>query len=326
MTEPASGPPTSQRLFQTADGEDAYDGSSGWFAFYHGALIVYGLGWFASLPLIINATVENTYTKANNFGILYSNRYVQLYWYALAFSCLRMLVFLVMCSMILFRQTTTDCGDGRCCRRGRCRCCCRGQVPCCSIFWASCLGVLFLFELFVLATLGAYWNDCNGLQAVDNPCNAYVWCCDPLVAGNPANLCPNPSAACIDPTVPKKVSQMPWNTDFLWLMSTTIVFFAFDLLFLLVPVAAAVHQYIGGGTQTISRDTERAVDEQLMLLGQDVAARRKQPIVVSGRDNRVLASLLRQRKTGTTVAGGATAAATETRRRRLVPLGQVLKK
>ena len=42
-------------LFQSADGQDAYDGTSGWFYFYHLALVVYGLGFFASIPLTMHS-------------------------------------------------------------------------------------------------------------------------------------------------------------------------------------------------------------------------------------------------------------------------------
>jgi hypothetical protein len=72
-------------LFLQADDnrKDLYDGDSAWFYAYHYTLLVYGFGLVAALVLPLNAQVVNTYTRGTVFGILFSNRYTQPWWFAL---------------------------------------------------------------------------------------------------------------------------------------------------------------------------------------------------------------------------------------------------
>ncbi len=178
-------------------------------------LILYGLGYIASLVLVQNAHVPYTYFKANNNGVLYNQRYVSLYWYALFFCCMRLFVFLVVLSMLLYRKTL-----------------CCGRYAGCTVFWMAILVVLIMTELFALAIMGSYLGRCNGLGEVDNPCNDDKWCCAPEIFGDAANLCDN-TAAC---TPAVSLAEMRANVDFLWLFAVTVVFVAGDIFFLLLPL------------------------------------------------------------------------------------------
>lgn len=252
---------TVKNVFLTSKGEDAYDISVGWYYVLHILLVIYGLGYVASLMQLQNAHVEHTYHKANDHGTLYSQRYVQLYWYALFFIAARVFVVFVVQSMLLYRKYF----------------CCGGKVAGCTVMWSAFLVVLVIIELMVLSILGYYYGKCNGLDQLDNPCNDLKWCCAPEIFNNPANKCSN-TIAC---TPPLTLASMVPDVDFVALFSVSVVFVAMDLVFLLLPMGlwmTASHTVI----QEEGEEDDGAADE----------------LIESGIDRRQL--LKRQKKTTTT--------------------------
>jgi hypothetical protein len=207
---------TAKNVFLTSKGGDAYEVSVGWYYALHIILVIYGLGYVASLMQLQNAHVEHTYHKANEHGTLYSQRYVQLYWYALVFIAARIFVFFVVQSMLLYRKYL----------------CCGGKVPVCTIMWSGFLVALVIVELMVLSILGHYYGKCNGLDQLDNPCNDLKWCCAPEIFNNPANKCSN-TIAC-SPAL--TLASMVPDVDFVALFAVSVVFVAMDLFFLLLPL------------------------------------------------------------------------------------------
>jgi hypothetical protein len=190
--------------------------TSPWYYVIQIMLAIYGLGYVATLVLIQNAIVPHTYFKANNNGVLYSLRYVSLYWYSLVFCAMRLFTFLVICQMLLYRKIT----------------CCGSKGTCCSVFWMMLLAGLTVVEIVNLTILGGYYGTCNGIGQVDNPCNDLLWCCASDIYMHSSNLCSN-TAAC-NPVV--TLAQLKPNIDFVWLFSTTVAFTGFDIFFLLLPI------------------------------------------------------------------------------------------
>lgn len=227
--------------FETLDGEDIYDPSSAWYYAIQIILFVYGLGSVAFLVLIENANVVNTYTRAGVFGVLYSLRYVQLWWYALYFGCFKFLVFVFVCTMITFRKTW-------CCGR-------RGG---CVTIWSALLYAVIMLEIIAFGILSGYYASCNGLTQVDNPCNDYRWCCAPEVYTNPANACDN-SSPCTTPghTV---LSALAPNQDFVALFWVSFVFILFDLFFGILPFAL----WASGTSSTLTREAAQSADDALL--------------------------------------------------------------
>jgi hypothetical protein len=223
---------------QSSELQDGYDRGAALYYVVQVVLIVYGLGWIASLPLIQNAYVEHTYFKANNNGVLYSDRYRSMYWLSLVLSCVRPLVFLCMCFLLLFRSTT----------------CCRQKYSGCTGFWISLLLVFVLLDLVSFAILGSFYSTCNGPGQLGNPCNALDWCCVPNIFNVPGNLCANTG-----PCNPLRTFEdLKVSVDFLWLFFVSFGFILADLFFLLLPIGLWI---VNTATATTATDQEKAKDE-----------------------------------------------------------------
>jgi hypothetical protein len=203
--------------------DDAYsskstDGGGGvYYYVINVMLVLYAIGFVASLVLIQNAHVVHTHHKGNVNGPLYSNRFTSMFWLALVLCVCRLWTFLVVNSMILYRRT-------QCCPNAS------GVGNGCTIFWSMLLVLCVVADYLVLAILGAYYRNCSGVEQLDNPCNDYQWCCVEAVYVIGSNLCGNTCT----PFIP--ASALKPNPDFLWLFRTTVAFCAFDLVFLLMPL------------------------------------------------------------------------------------------
>jgi hypothetical protein len=178
------------------------------------ALLVYGLGVIASLTLLNNATVLYTYTLGNNYGTLYSDRFVTQWWWALFFNGTRVAHFLCVCSMLLFRKT----------------------AKWCNVAWWILMAFLFMLDVAALFMLSGYLGTCNGDSPGNwnNPCNSYNWCCDPRIYSRPENHC-RPTSACPVGQAQTLEAMLP-NADFLWLFVLNIVSVIFHLYFLALPM------------------------------------------------------------------------------------------
>lgn len=210
--------------YTTKLGQDAYDNGSPIYYILQVLMVMYAAGYIASLVLIQNANVVHTFHKANINGVLYSNRFNSLYWFALMFSALRIFVIIFVCLSILFRKTT----------------CCKCTYSFCSSMWLFLLVVVIAMDFLVLSILSNHYSKCNGLDQLDNPCNDKKWCCASEIYSNPANLCGNTCAAFIP------YSSLVADVDFIWLFSVTVAFCAFDLAFLFIPVGLWLY---GGGVE-----------------------------------------------------------------------------
>jgi hypothetical protein len=208
-------------LLKKMDDNDVYSQKFGGTAYYYVInvmLVLYAIGFVASLVLIQNAHVMHTHHKGNVNGPLYSNRFNSMFWVALVLCVCRLWTFLVVNSMILYRKTQC-CGNSSGVSGGGC-----------TIFWSLLLVVCVVADYLVLAILGAHYRNCNGFDQLDNPCNDYQWCCVEAVYVIGSNLCCNTCT----PFIP--ASALKPNPDFLWLFWTTVAFCVFDLVFLLMPL------------------------------------------------------------------------------------------
>jgi hypothetical protein len=237
-------------LYISRDGTiDRYDVGQPYYYVLHVALIVYALSFVAFLVLIENATVPHTFHHANQHGVLYSERSASRYWFALLVGTMRLWIFLVVCTMLLYRKTyCTSRKTGR-------------RYPCCSVTWSVVLVVLVALELAGLAVLGSYLSHCNGADSsqAENPCNDLRRCCANEVWTNPQNACPN-TIACV---VVLSLDQLGKNEDFLWLFATTVCFVAFDMLFLFMPLGLWLAPRDGGSGKQKESDDEDVLDPTL---------------------------------------------------------------
>ena len=198
--------------------KDYYDKRQPVYYVFQVMQVLYLLGFLAHLVLILNATVVHSHTYQNNNGPLYSERAVSMYWFALVFSVCRMFLFITASSLLLYRKTQCCCGKPG--NKG------------CSVFWTGLLIVCVCIDVFVLAVLGSYFHQCNVPGNANNPCNDLRYCHVPDVYNVFASGCTyttpwNP---------PVTLDQLRSNVDFRWLFATSVVFVAFDLVFLFVPL------------------------------------------------------------------------------------------
>jgi hypothetical protein len=198
-------------------GSSLYTAGTPWYYVLNVLLCVYGLGFIASLVLLTNAYVPHTYTAGTTYGTLYSGRFVSGYWIALMFCALRVFIPIIVANLLLYRETY----------------CCKTPGSGCIIFWVIFLVILVMMDLMGFTLLAGYYNKCNGIGAVDNPCNDKRWCCAPEIYSDVGNLCHN-TIGC-SPAV--ALTDMRPNADFLWLFWTGFAFIIGDLIFLIAPLA-----------------------------------------------------------------------------------------
>ncbi len=263
-------PPT----FAVGDKRDAFDVTLGWYYVMHIMLIIYGLGYIASLVLVQNVTLEHTYFKANVNGILHSERFVSLYWIAVLFSCMRLFVFITVCCLMLYRNST----------------CCGAKPGGCSVFWIIVLVALILADVMGFAILSSFYTRCNGVGQAGNPCNDLKWCCDPAIFGDASNLC-SITAAC---TPALTLADMSANLDFIWLYSVSAGFIAFDLFFLMLPLALWIVTSSGGAGSSSGSDD--AFLDETDIVAVPIASRIRKPMPRTRNTPQMLAAAEASRK------------------------------
>lgn len=200
--------------FVTPDGQhDSFETGTVSYYLTNVLLFIYGAGFVASLVLLQNATVLYTHTLGNNYGPLYSDRYVTQWWWALFFACTRFWLFLSVCSLLLYRKTGTWC----------------------NMLWMVPIFLFVLMDVAALLMMSGYLATCNGSANgnFNNPCNSNNWCCDARIYTNAAHHC-RPTAPCPAPQA-QTLEQMRPNSDFLWLFALNVVSVAFGLYFLALP-------------------------------------------------------------------------------------------
>jgi hypothetical protein len=207
-----------KNLFLQVDGKDLYDGSSGWFYVYNIFLWIYSLGTLCATSLQLTAQVTNTYTRGRVYGVLYSLRYTQAWWFVLSFMGLRWVTFMAVCLLILYRRTVSK----------------KNGVPVRSIVCGFVIFVTYFLELWGIVVMGYYWWNANGLLQADNPANNPRWCCDPLVNRNELNGCNMYDTYCQDGGL-NDASKMSRYIVFEVIFGTSIGFWVIHNFFAWVP-------------------------------------------------------------------------------------------
>jgi hypothetical protein len=254
--------------------KDAYSIGSLWYYVLHTLLIIYGLGYIVSLVLIQNAQVEHTYTKANVYGILHSDRYVSAYWLALVLMTVRPLIFVVVCSLLLYRNTT----------------CCGNKAIGCNAFWVALLVIFVLADLLSFALMSSFYTKCNGIGQVGNPCNSYKWCCASEIYMDATNLCAD-TVPCIPPLT---LAELKPQVDFVWLYSASVAFAAFDIFFLMLPIGLWV---VGPTGPPLSDESVIDAEDDLLEEDDDIRGKNRSfPLVQTPALNLVRTARKRQTK------------------------------
>ena len=225
-------------IYYDSKGRDLYDKRQPLYYVFQVMQVLYGLGFVAYLVLIMNANVPHSHVYAGNFGPLYSERYTGFYWLALMFSTFRLFIFITSASMLLYRRTSCCCGKP-------------GNQGC-GGFWAILLTIFVLFDVLVLAMFGGMLTKCNAIGAGYNPCNDLRYCHVPEVYNDPGSHCTYMTMW----LPPVAYAELGYNVDFLWLFSLSVVYLAFDLVFLFVPISLWIK-----GTTKITRITADGVEE-----------------------------------------------------------------
>jgi len=210
--------PSPSGIWVDSQGNDVFSKTQVPYYIFQIMLVLYIIGYLGHLVLIQNATVVHTFNYQNNPGVLYSERANSSWWFALCFSCLRIFLFITVCSLITYRKTQCCCGKPG--NRG------------CSLFWTFLLAIFLTFDVIVVAILGSFFSGCNVPGNANNPCNDLRYCHVPEVYNNDDSGCTY-KTTWMPPIMSGDLVQ---NVDFLWLFSTSVVFLAFDFVFLLLPI------------------------------------------------------------------------------------------
>ncbi len=210
-------------VYVSRDGlEDRFELGTPLYYILNLTIMVYGVCvFFFQIPLQ-NADVMHTYLHGGVNGVLYSERYSSPYHFALMFSAGRLLTFICVCMMILFRKTRLGCGSRK--------------VGACTAFWSILLTVLIVLDVASLAILSSYYSHCNAVDAKSNPCNDRRWCAAPEVYMRDSNECPS-TGPWAGTNAALTLSDMHVDSDFQWLLGLNVFFVMLEALFLLLPLA-----------------------------------------------------------------------------------------
>lgn len=188
-------------------------------------LVTWVLCLVATSALQLNAQIPHTYFFGGINGILHSEQYVSRQAVALALSATRLMQFLALCGLMVFRRRSC------------------GRYPAPSVFWAVLLAVLVLFDVIALLLNSALLHDCNSAAPGNqgNPCNAPNWCCAPEVHSNSANGC-RISTPCIPGYAVTSVAQLSARADFLWVFALNVLFVACGIGFVVMAFMQVAEQ------------------------------------------------------------------------------------
>jgi hypothetical protein len=185
---------------------DYYHTSSPWYYVLQISVLVYAAGLVANLVLVMNTSVIDTIFRTLPGGTPYSLKWHTFQWFIFMIANMKYFMPILMNQMILYRKS-------------------RG----CSILWFVFLFIIVMFDLFVVLGLLRFYSACNGQGQPDNPCNSLIYCCAQDIYTISTNACPN-SSPCPDyPGLTR--DQLGANVDFKWYLAVSIVFLAFDLIF-----------------------------------------------------------------------------------------------
>jgi hypothetical protein len=214
---------TGDGVYVSRDGkEDRFEFGSVLYYVLNLIIMFYGCAYYFSLIILQNADIPNTYFHAGINGELYTERYISPYHYALMFSSGRLLIFICVCAMVLFRKTRLGCGTRK--------------YGVCTILWSFLLGALVVLDVAALAIFASYYAGCNGAHAKSNPCNDRRWCAVGEVWADANNECPN-TGAWAGANAALTLADLGVDGDFQWLLGTSVFFVALEMVFLMLPLA-----------------------------------------------------------------------------------------
>ncbi len=239
MTEPLG-----DGVYVSRDGtEDRFEVGSALYYALNLVIMTYGVCYFLYLIVLQNANIPHTYTVN---GELYSERFASPYHYALMFTSGRLLIFISVCMMILFRKTRLGCGPRK--------------YGVCTVFWSLALAVLIVMDVSALCIFGSYLASCNGPHSKSNPGNDARWCAVSVVWNDPSNGCPN-TGPWTGSNAALTLQDLSVNTDFLWLFGSTLLFTAMELVFLILPLALWLRSNTRKKTVTTTTTSTVVVDD-----------------------------------------------------------------
>jgi len=188
---------------------DYYVVTGPWYYVLNVAKLIYAACFIAFTIVLQNATVPMTVTAPGQpWGTYFSLVYKSLYWLVLFLSCWRIMMYVNVEFMILYRKTRA-----------------------CSVIWFVGLMIITLIDLLIVVGAGQMYGNCNLPGQTFNPCNAPDRCCVPEIYQVAQNGCAN-MIAC-QPQFPTLLSQLRPNADFMWFFYVSIGFLLADVLFVL---------------------------------------------------------------------------------------------
>lgn len=242
--------PLGDGVYISRDGaEDRFEVGSALYYTINLVIMTYGVCYYFYLIVLQNSDVPHTFTHAGVNGELYSERFASPYHYALIFTSGRLLIFISVCMMILFRKTRLGCGPRK--------------YGVCTVFWSLALAVLIVMDVSALVIFGSYLASCNGPNSKSNPGNDARWCAAAVVWNNPSNECSN-TGPWTGANAAITLQDLSVNVDFLWLFGAALLFSAMELVFLILPLALWLRSNTGRKVEAaVVLDTD-AIDPSLI--------------------------------------------------------------
>lgn len=214
------------------------------------AIAVYGLLFvFGVLITLLNAHVAHGFFYGTNYGEFYSERYVSQFWWALFFSASRLLTFMTVCLLYLWK-------DQRCCGD-------MGPRYLCLIFWWVVLIGLLAGEVLSFTMIAGYAGNANEVARSEpgqmmNPCDHPFHCCDQRVYSNPTNRCPNTSPCGFITLI---AASFPMTDVCQQLLAFNVVFVLLHIWFAIQPL----WMFGGCSSDSVAKLSTSSAEEMIMM-------------------------------------------------------------
>lgn len=221
------------------------NGSKKYDPFWEGLLfflsVVVALGVVAyAAGVLLHVAVRHTYfDPASSMGVLVSDRYVTVTWWALAVSTLQLFVPALVYFVWIDRWLQKF-----------------GWVS----LWVVLIGLAVVLQLSVVIKFGRDYANCNAQGEFGNLCNDLLWCCVPEIYANPINQCPpGPCTVAVPPVpIPATIGDTSPEPMFAVLLWFNVSFLAVSLLIFLILLGTLIYE----GTYTVLHKVRRKkVDE-----------------------------------------------------------------
>ncbi len=210
------------------------DGAKRYSPFWDGLMfffiIVMALGLIAyATGVLLHVAVRHTYfDPASPMGVLVSDRYVTITWWALATSVLQLFVPALVCFVWIDRWL---------------------QKPGWVYLWVVLIGLAVILQLLVVIKFGRDYANCNAQGEFGNLCNSLLRCCVPEIYANIVNQCPpGPCVVAVPPVpIPATIGDLFADPMFVALFCFNASFLGISLLIFLILLGTQIYE----GTYTI---------------------------------------------------------------------------